>query len=101
MNLFDLNLIKISEHVTMPLGNTIEIVIGKHVLRYEKLIDGFDVVFDVQFDGAYMDRDVPVSDTVKTFWNAALHDAFWEKPGVELVSHQAGMEFFASDTKYA
>ena len=48
MNLFDMNLIKISEHITMPLGNTIEIVIGKHVLKYEKLIDGFDVVFDVQ-----------------------------------------------------
>jgi hypothetical protein len=77
MNLFDMNLIKISEHITMPLGNTIEIVIGKHVLKYEKLIDGFDVVFDVQFDGAYMDREVPVSDTVKAFWNAALHDAFW------------------------
>ena len=101
MNLFDMNLIKISEHITMPLGNTIEIVIGKHVLKYEKLIDGFDVVFDVQFDGAYMDREVPVSDTVKAFWNAALRDAFWEKPGVELVSHQTGMEFFASNTKYA
>jgi hypothetical protein len=48
-----------------------------------------------------MDREVPVSDTVKAFWNAALHDAFWEKPGVELVSHQTGMEFFASNTKYA
>ena len=100
MNLFDINLINMSEHITTPRGNTIELVIGKHVITYEKLLDGFEVVFDVQFDGVYMEREVPVSETVKTFWKAALHDAYWEKPGVELVSRQAGLDFFASHTKY-
>ena len=38
MNLFDMNLIKISDHITMPLGDTIEIVIGKHIIKYVKFL---------------------------------------------------------------
>ena len=98
MNLFDMNLITISEHITCPRGNTIELVIGKHVITYEKLIDGFDVIFDVQFDGAYMEREIPVSDTIKEFWKAAIIDAYWEKPGADLVQHQEGLEFLNKHT---
>jgi hypothetical protein len=98
MNLFDMNLINISEHITCPQGNTVELVIGNHVITYEKLIDGFDVVFDVQFDGVYMEREIPVSDQVVAFWKAAVFDAYWEKPGQELLHHQEGIEWLDSHT---
>jgi hypothetical protein len=98
MNLFDMNLIHISEHITSPRGNTIELVIGIHVITYEKLIDGFEVVFDVQFDGVYMEREIRLSEAVKTFWKAALLDAYWEKPGTDLVHHQEGLEWLNKHT---
>ena len=98
MNLFDMNLISISEHITSPRGNTIELVIGKHVITYEKLIDGFEVIFDVQFDGVYMEREIPVSEPIKTFWKAAMLDAYWEKPGVDLINHQEGLEWLNKHT---
>ena len=98
MNLFDMNLINISEHITSPRGNTIVLVIGKHVITYEKLLDGFEVGFDGQFDGVYMEREVPVSEAVKTFWKAALHDAYWEKPGAYLIHHREGLEWLNKHT---
>jgi len=54
-----------------------------------------------KIDGVYMEREIPVSEAVKTFWKAALHDAFWEKPGADLVHHQEGLEWLNKNTKYA
>jgi len=48
-----------------------------------------------------MCSEIPVSEAVKTFWKAALHDAFWEKPGADLVHHQEGLEWLNKNTKYA
>ena len=46
----------------------------------------------------YMEREIRLSEAVKTFWKAALLDAYWEKPGTDLVHHQEGLEWLNKHT---
>jgi hypothetical protein len=99
MNLFDKNLINISDHITAPQHNTIELMVGKHTIKYEKHIKDFEVVINVHFDDTVMDCDIPARKTEVDFWHNALLDAYWDKPAKEVRSTDTAIRWFDSHTK--
>lgn len=99
MNLFDKNLINISDHITNPEADTIELMVGKHVIKYEKCIKDFDIVINVHFDDTVMDLNIPADTRQIEFWHQALLDAYWEKPAKQIKATDTAIRWFQTHTK--